>query len=437
MADAWFETHRCAICKATDAAFSDVKCHALPPNGRDVWFSPLVQAYQVAAATRAMCVPVQHPCCAKNLDACGARHYQRTMLIAMRALAWQTAMQVNNKKARCIELPCDMLREIANRLTKTEYRAWRHADPRVRARFPPARASYNWRKIVEKYHTDTNIVDHVIQLCQPAYDDDLVSFMRMWLEPVYAKQSRWTHALREVVGMGGATQIYRYLTGKNYMAPQNTYDKYVFYDTMIIDAAVAHDKRVFIHSTLGWASSTLFRYLIQWSRNDNHHGTHGQRNPLVLAAKNRHFALVAWFVTQCKEYHSEVPSPILQACCAYGDLDTLAQFPERCTVDMIHYTFMTGTSAAGLVWLQTHRPDLFLKDKAFKKHKALIGMATKRSAPAVLAWLLDMGHLDMARDGRHLYEHAAKNKYTRTLRWLEEVYTRDTPREEWPTWLVF
>lgn len=435
----WFETNRMTIREATDAAFTDIACHGLTSSQRDTWFAPLVLAYQVAAESRAMSVPVQHPCCARNLDACGTRHYQRTMLIVVRDMAWQAIMQYNNEKARLIELPNDMLRLIMGHLSWTDKMAWRHADPLVWRVFPPPRPSCNWRKLVEQYHVDKDVISMLIPLCQPTHDDDLVHFKRMWMDPGVSHRSMGSNsALREIMGMGGATRVYRYLILKGYMSPQERYGQFTFWNNEMVNAATAHGRMPFIHTTLAWSPDELFNYLRDWTRRLVYNEKR-TRHPVVLMAKNRHFDQVAWFVNLCKERNKEVSDLILQACCAYGDLDTLAQFPERCTVVMIHYTLNAGTSAAGLCWLQTHRPDLFLKSKAFKKNKerVLLSMATKRAAPAVLAWLLEFGYLDMTRDGRHIYEHAKQNMYTRTLHWLKDVYTRETPREEWPAWLVF
>jgi hypothetical protein len=362
-------------------------------------------------------------------------------------MVYERVMTSKNEEARALfqspDFPREMINEIMRRLTVTEKQRWRHADPMVFRLFPTPSPSINWSAMVKHHGDDANLQTIITALCQPVYDDDIRELKRAW-PAVEQLPDKWgltnkRLALMEAVAMGGATQSYKFLSrGTIY---EKVHQRNARYDTDVdrmVDTAAAHGQMSFIQGTLGMTPTDLLEHLLNWDPNARERFHRRMRHPVVRMANKRQFSHVAWFISGCMEKGRQVPTIVLRACCAYGDLDTLSLFKEQCNAEMINYTLLTGTSSTGLVWLQTHCPHLFTKSmRLYQKRHGLLKCAARRGSPAVLQWLLEFDYLDLKRDGRMVYDIAMHKKYVRVQQWFKRVYAKQFPaQEDWPKWLL-
>jgi hypothetical protein len=284
----------------------------------------------------------------------------------------------------------------------------------------------------------------IVSLCQTIYDDAVDCFKYQWTlsenvkrrgitQAVYDQaacrmiQVGYTRALKEVIGMGGSKKVYLFLTGAHVIPKQEKFGSGRRDYTMVY-AAVRHAQMGFIYDTLGWPRSELVARLASWTATGSEVRTD---HPVLGLLENGHFAEVALFLNDCVAQRHGVSADIAYACCAHGDLDSLVRFKQFICLDMIHFTLKEGTSAAGLCWLWTFHPALFTGKKGLtRKPQRIIAMVMRKASPAVLACLVDFGYLDIARDGRMIYEYATKHGHTRGLAWIRQMY------KELPAWFV-
>jgi len=101
---------------------------------------------------------------------------------------------------------------------------------------------------------------------------------------------------------------------------------------------------------------------------------------------------------------------------------------------MIHHTLKEGTTTAGLYWLQTHRPDLFMgRNGLSRKPQRLIGLGLQ-GQPAIMDWLVAFDYLNVVRDGQMMAAYCKTQRRHKALAWVVRTYKAQVKESEWPDW---
>jgi len=483
MPDAWFVERKQFICQTANNLYRDDNpaYHFLSANEKDMLYDGLVEAYKEAAETETMYVAIKTLCCG---GACGGILYQRELFAVMRNQARRTIQERPCKDGRAwfLEFPVEILGEIRRYLTTTDFINWRRADRWIAlSRLPPPEPSHDWKAIMLRRHPGIlhDSLAILVRLAQIIYDDDLPVFVYQWEAPLndpvvrgvkttpgfwhedHLQQHGYAAGLEEVIAMAGATRIYTFLVNiKAIRDHSKTRDAYM------VDTAARYARMDFIYNTLKWRKDALLARLYNWKIRDG--GDNRLDHPVVQMVKHGHYAQVKCFVDYWMAHGTPLPDMILRACCAYGDLDTLSQFKDKCSRDMIRFTLKEGTVATGLIWLQTHRPDLFVGKKAVGKHvRYIVAVALRQAAVPILNWLVEFNYLklasdaymlrvlaikrgqtraldwlmavkalDIERDGQDVYDHTTKCGQLGVLRWLKDKYKKRVPEDKWPGWVL-
>lgn len=329
-------------------------------------------------------------------------------------------------------LPSEIiLHHIWSCLPVTARRAWRIADPAIARITPLARDSRPWAKMLGAYRFGYEYRSYRFEI-QCAYDDDLKHIESFFLDSGFRFRSDEFREIlvvycAEAAAMGGATKVFTFIRCLN--------AKYCYKRCVYL--ALENERFAFVKNACrirfehGTPSAVAFLDAME-PIDPAREATFLRRSPVRTWARRNKWKLVEPYV-QFKLYARRVITHeignLLFIMAAGGNVVLIESidknFADFWTPAVVPYIVSNGTSAAGLAWFHANRPDFFSpKNKFIRKPRALAKWACRGGEPAVLAWLVDFGYFNFARDGKMLKDHATKKGYSRTLKWYKEAVAK-------------
>ena len=464
--DAWFADHKAAIQHESALLFQEYfkqhkTWHSCAPITRELeerTYAMVVQEYRrhlALDAARAcdpfwLCLPYG---CAFDRKRCPVFQMGYAFLCVMRAESKRGTPEARAFFCNC--LPADMLRqEIYERLDVSSRRAWRIADPHVRALTPIPQDSRDWSRHLA-YDRGLDVATPLprlfVRACQEAFDNRLTSQrvdqcitwmrterVRKEVLPIKAIAS----CLAQAAAMGGAVDAYRHCDASLFRSCGFNLDRSYGYSVVpSMRCALANGQFEFIRSVWNVApkSTGLFQAVRQtFFEGPTLQGVACGHHPVVYLLRHQHhYDWIDWFLeltlaeptttTTTSSSHNLVSCGaidarvrhLLWACARYGHLPWVERFKDAWRADIVCHLVDTAQSTVTLRWLERHRPDLFA-DLTYLTRRATqhVRSALSRDAVDILAWLRDHGILQLPRDGPQLLADAQKHRRTKALTWL-------------------
>jgi hypothetical protein len=320
-----------------------------------------------------------------------------------------------------------VIAEIYARLDVMSKRAWRIADPHIRAATCMPDYSHPWPSLMYRfgksrrgwferpvrYHLDQVREPWVWSLCQMAFDDELIGFSRLMVKTESCKEFRFPVA--HAIGMGGAMRVFGEML--SYMSGM----KESLINTICLSALSAGQFAFveWVDPTWRERSPELYHWLL--AQEYDFVETCLDDFPPVCWARDRRTDWVDWYfgMTLSRTHLLFAFKTIATACALHGHLPPVVYLKDGWRKEIVWDILRKGTSANALRWLRRERTDLF-PNNFNQLHQQCIEAAIRNGVPDIFAWLFEEGIVNMKRDGRLLFKLARQHKHEDLVAWLCE-----------------